>query len=239
MKSSFKRRGFTLVELLVVIVIIAVLAAVSFTLARKMKDRAMATKSLSDIRQAGNVLLAKASETNGRCQYFSGGAGGFDLRPYFIVMEEMGIIKSRADEMVEIMHWDNGLELQRNPALNPWWACRAVNFTNVPAVNAVWTRVETVPDSQGRKPNVSSLTIGSVTRPGAYPLLIDSSTFSGIEIFRINEGNGDLVGLRSNGKANAVMLDGSARTMDKVDLKAAGFKKAYDNSTTPPKSITL
>jgi prepilin-type processing-associated H-X9-DG protein len=154
-------------------------------------------------------------------------------------MEEMGIIESRAADVVQIMHWDNGLELQRNPGLNPWWNCRAINFTNVPAINAIWTSVQTVPDSQGRKPNVSSLTIGSVTRPGSYPLLIDSSSFSGLEIFRINEGNGDLVGLRSNGKANAVMLDGSARTMDKVDLKAAGFKKAYDNSTTPPKSITL
>jgi len=41
------------------------------------------------------------------------------------------------------------------------------------------------------------------------------------------------------GKANAFMFDGSARLMDKADLKKAGFSKAYDNSKTPPKLITL
>jgi hypothetical protein len=35
------------------------------------------------------------------------------------------------------------------------------------------------------------------------------------------------------------MLDGSVRTMGIAELKAAGFTKAYDNSTTPPKSLSL
>jgi prepilin-type N-terminal cleavage/methylation domain-containing protein len=74
-RSSFKRRGFTLVELLVVITIIAVLAGVVFAVTNSMKARAAASKSLSEVRQAGTLLLAKAAESNGRCQYFLGGKG--------------------------------------------------------------------------------------------------------------------------------------------------------------------
>jgi prepilin-type N-terminal cleavage/methylation domain-containing protein/prepilin-type processing-associated H-X9-DG protein len=237
MKSSFKRRGFTLVELLVVITMIVVLAGVVFTLTRRIRDKAAASKSLSDIRQAGTILLAKASETNGRCQYFSGSNGAFDFRPYFIIRNELGIDLKQSNGVIEIMHWDGGREVIQKKS-NAHWNCRAVNFTNVPDFNAVWTTVST-PNADGTSANISSLTIASVTRPSLYPLLIDSSSFSGSEIFRINQNNGDCVGLRSNGKANALMLDGSGRAMDKADLKASGFKKAYDNSTTPPKSITL
>lgn len=81
---------------------------------------------------------------------------------------------------------------------------------------------------------MKSLSPVSVSRPGDYPLLIDSSSADGREIFRIAEGSGDCVGLReSGGKANAFFFDGSARLMDKTDLNKAGFKNAYDNSTTP------
>jgi prepilin-type N-terminal cleavage/methylation domain-containing protein len=237
MKSSFKRSGFTLIELLVVITIIAALAGVTFFLTRNMKQPAMASKSMSDVRLAGTMLLAKAADTNGRCQYFSGSNGGFDFRPYFIIRDELEIDLKQGTGVIEMMHWDSGKDvIQKN--LNVHWNCRAVNFTNVPDINAVWTTKAT-PNADGTSANISSLTIASVTRPSIYPLLIDSSTSAGNEIFRVKEGTTDWVGLRSNGKANAFMLDGSGRAMDKTDLKASGFKKVYDNSTTPPKAITL
>jgi prepilin-type N-terminal cleavage/methylation domain-containing protein len=81
MKKSIKRNGFTLTELLVVITIIAVLAGIAFTATSKLKERAGAAKRISDVRQARAILLAKASDTSGRCQYFSGGSGSFDFRP--------------------------------------------------------------------------------------------------------------------------------------------------------------
>lgn len=238
MKSSFKRRGFTLVELLVVITIIAVLAGVVFSLTRSIKARAAASKSVSEVRQAGTLLLAKAADSNGRCQYFSGSNGAFNLRPYFMIRNELGIDLNQSAGVIEIMHWDSGKEVIRKKSPNAHWNCRAINFTNLPSLGAVWATAST-PNSDGTSANISSLTIASVTRPGAYPLLIDSSTSTGAEIFRVKEGTADWVGLRSNGKANALMLDGSGRAMDKANLKEAGFKKVYDNSTTPPKPITL
>jgi prepilin-type N-terminal cleavage/methylation domain-containing protein/prepilin-type processing-associated H-X9-DG protein len=227
-------RGFTLVELLVVITIIIVLAGVTMAVTGRIKDRAMAATRLSNVRQAGMLLLGKAGEMSGRCSYFYGGSGGFDFRPYLIVRGELGIAMD-ANYICEIMHWD----IKRLPPTgNPHWNCYAVNFTDVPVLGAKWIN-ETLVDWNNRSSNVKSLSVASITRPEAYPLLVDSSEASGQEIFRLQEGSGNCVGLRNSGKANAFMFDGSARLMDKTDLKKAGFAKAYDNSTTPPKLITL
>lgn len=227
------RRGFTLVEVLVTISIIAVLAAVLVGVIRGVDKKARATKRMSDIRQSGTILLAKANEMNGRCSYFAGGAsGGFDLRAYNIVRQGSGVPVTSTD-VCEIMHWD--FKLLPTTVLH--WNCYAVNFQNVPSAGAFWLQ-ESV-QYNGQSFNVKSMNLSSVTRPESYPLLIDSSMADGKEIFRINEGNGDCVGLRNNGRANAFMFDGSARSMDKSDLKRAGFTKAYDNSVTPPKPVTL
>ncbi|RYD23410.1 MAG: type II secretion system protein [Verrucomicrobiaceae bacterium] len=54
--------GFTLVELLVVIVIIGSLAALSFTVGPKMMAKARATESMQNIRQIGPVIMNYASD---------------------------------------------------------------------------------------------------------------------------------------------------------------------------------
>lgn len=58
--------GFTLVELLVVIVIIATLAALSFTMIAKMRKNADAAKSVSNMRQIGSVMGLYAADNSMR-----------------------------------------------------------------------------------------------------------------------------------------------------------------------------
>ncbi len=60
------KSGFTLVELLVVIVIIAVLAGLSFTVGPKMLRKADATKSVQNIRQIAPVMMTYASDNSFR-----------------------------------------------------------------------------------------------------------------------------------------------------------------------------
>jgi prepilin-type N-terminal cleavage/methylation domain-containing protein len=232
------RRGFTLVELLVVIVIIAALAAVVIGVTMRVRQSAHATTRLSNMRQAGALLLGIAADRNGRCSYFSGGTGNFEYRHYLMVRNELG----RTDNfIIEIMHWDSK---KRPPSKgNEHWNCRAINFKNVTYPDGTSTRWinESVKDGADRSGTVKSLSIAAVARPGSYPLLVDSSRAGGGEIFRIDEGGGDCVGLREAGgtKASAFLFDGSARLMDKADLREAGFSKAIDTSKTPPVSITL
>lgn len=230
------RRGFTLMELLIVITIVAVLAAAVFAVTGKVREKAKATTRLSDIRESGSLLMGIASENNGRCAYFNGGSGNFEHRPYLMIRAEM---RQGDDPIVPSMHWDLA-KLPPNPG-NEHWTCRAVNFQDVTYPDGTTTKwvMQKVADGAGRQGNLKTLSLASVARPWSYPLLIDSSNASGREIFRINEGAGELVSLREAGKAGAFLFDGSVRLMDKADLKKAGFTKAYDNSTTPPEAISL
>jgi prepilin-type N-terminal cleavage/methylation domain-containing protein len=237
--TPFARGGFTLVELLVVIAIIAVLAAVTFSVTRRLQQGAQASTRLSDMRQSGSMLLALASERNGRCSFFAGGQStGWDYRPYILLRKELRL-PDNDQSFVEIMHWDR----KKLPAATPHWACRGTNFQDVTYPDGTttrWTEERYVDPFNGRTATLKSISLASISRPNLYPLLIDSSRSDGSEIFRINENNGDCVGLReAGGKASAFLFDGSARLMDKADLKKAGFTKAFDNSTTPPTSVTL
>jgi prepilin-type N-terminal cleavage/methylation domain-containing protein len=232
------RRGFTLVEILVAIVMIAALAAIVISVTQRVRENAQASTRLLNIRQSGNVLLGIAADRNGRCSYFSGGNGNFAYRHYLMIRNELGMTGSR---IVEIMHWDS---VKRPPAKgNEHWNCRAINFKSVTYPDGTSTRwiTESIKDSSGTGGNLKSLSIAAVARPGSYPLLIDSSRAGGGEIFRIDEGGGDLVGLREGGgtKASAFFFDGSARFMNKTELKNAGFTRAIDNSRKPPVAINL
>lgn len=58
------KSGFSLVELLVVIVIVAVLAALSFTITRNLKQRASATKCMQQLREWNIAIHGYAADHN-------------------------------------------------------------------------------------------------------------------------------------------------------------------------------
>ena len=237
-RTTASRRGFTLMELLVTIVIVAALAAIVIGISGKLQESAKASTRLANMRQAGTVLLGVAADRNGRCQYFSGGNGNFEYRHYLMVRNEIGRV---GKGIVEIMHWDTQ---KRHPGTtNQHWNCRAINFKNVNYPDGTSTRwvMESVKDGSGTSGNLKTLSIASVVRPNSYPLLIDSARPNGGEIFRIDEAGGDLVGLREGGgtKASAFFFDGSARYLGKAELKESGFTKAIDTSKSPPVLVNL
>jgi prepilin-type N-terminal cleavage/methylation domain-containing protein/prepilin-type processing-associated H-X9-DG protein len=57
-----KKSGFTLVELLVVITILAVLAALTFSLANKMVARGKATRQMENVRQIGPLIATYSAD---------------------------------------------------------------------------------------------------------------------------------------------------------------------------------
>lgn len=223
------------------IAIVVVLASVVFMFARQGLAKAAASKSLARLRQSGSILLADAQEKNGKMQYaVDAEPVDSEFLPYNIVRKSLGIeISSQqtALGLCDIMHWDAA---KLKPAIYPR-NCFGVNFTDIPDVPAgfgvTWTD-ETVGTASGDVA-VRTLISTTVNRPGFYPILLDSSNAQGEEIFRIREADGGYVGLRNSGKAHGFFLDGSARALDKGELKAAGFTRACDNSTTPPKMLRL
>ncbi len=71
--SRSNHRGFTLVELLVVILIIAVLAAISMFTVGKFKRQANSVKAIQSMQQIGSAVLGLAAEQGGRLP----GGGGY------------------------------------------------------------------------------------------------------------------------------------------------------------------
>lgn len=245
-KSTMRRQGFTLVELLVVIVIVASLAALIVLVAQAALAKAASAKALANLTQSGTALLSVAMEQNGKLQYSDDvGGSGVSQLPYNIIRQELGLRWGDVGEtgqpvICEIMHWNFERVKPKKYEEN----CFGVNFTNVPDSSesgflAKWNEEEITTEKSGTPFKVKTLMLSVVNRPGAYPFLLDSSNATGDEYFQILESGSGAVGLRNAGKANAFFLDGSARTLDKVDLKKAGFTKAYDNKTTPPKSVSL
>lgn len=112
------RRGFTLVE---------VLAAIVPSVTRKFQESAHACNRLSNMRQAGSLLLGLAGENNGRCSYFSGGGSTAWEYRHYIMIRKGKDLPDNDDSYVNILHWD----FRKLPPLLSHWNCRAINFQNV------------------------------------------------------------------------------------------------------------
>jgi prepilin-type N-terminal cleavage/methylation domain-containing protein len=102
--------GFTLVELMVVIVIIATLAAVGFMMGPKMKQRSAAAKSMQNMRQIGPLMMAYATEHSFKLP---------GMRPRF---------KDSSGALVDGLHWHQALASQLFPEAektdlesDQWW----------------------------------------------------------------------------------------------------------------------
>jgi prepilin-type N-terminal cleavage/methylation domain-containing protein/prepilin-type processing-associated H-X9-DG protein len=111
MKSTrpLKRPGFTLVELLVVIVIIATLAALSLTIGPKMMAKAKATEAMNNIRQIGPMLHGYAADHAGRFPAASAKV-------------------AQADGSLLDQQWNEAVLANQNPGVDPtefktrnWW----------------------------------------------------------------------------------------------------------------------
>ena len=87
-------RAFTLVELLTVIAIIGILAAIIIPVVGKVRDSARATKSLSNLKSIGQGLLLHAAENRGHLPTLHNGSWGrqwtTQIEPYLVKSHQQG-----------------------------------------------------------------------------------------------------------------------------------------------------
>ena len=78
------RRGFTLIEMLVVIAVIAVIAAVLYPVFQKVRENARSSACLSNYHQIGLAIHMYANDADGQTPPNGGSFGGLiaDCRPY-------------------------------------------------------------------------------------------------------------------------------------------------------------
>lgn len=234
---SLRRRAgaFTVVELLVAVAIVIVLAALAFALVRRSRSAAERATCVNRLRQAATVLIGGAGDRGGRIELFRGGNGSFEYRPYFVVRDELGLPASPYDAHFATLREVMFCPAAPEPKL-PHWHCYGVNFTDSERAGVAW-RDDKVRDSAGRSSTVSTLQLATAAGPSNYVLVADSCMADGQQAFRIR--GDDRIALRHGGRANAVFLDGSARSLKLGDLGGLGFDDAFDTAVNPPTVVAV
>ncbi len=166
---AHKTQGFTLVELLVVIVIIASLAALALTLGPRMMARAKFTESMQNIRQIVPLLTAYAADNNMTLPPVEGDVrlpdGTIETLQWNEVCMTMVYPDTRLDTMRNKTWWDQNKVVLKNPMykastlLKPGYAMNEMIATNIDAGNDLSTAIplSLIPDSS-RTPLIAPYT---------------------------------------------------------------------------------
>jgi len=168
--------GFTLVELLVVIVIIASLAAVSFSVSRKMMSKAQANLAMQNLKQIGPVLTLYATDHSMKLPAAKNTTQLPDGTTVDIQWNEACLITiypdSRPEDFKTVQWWESSKSFLRNPMfkdssgwapLNPGYAMNLKVAENLAAAQnpaspadplSVTVALVSIPD-QGRTPIIA------------------------------------------------------------------------------------
>jgi prepilin-type N-terminal cleavage/methylation domain-containing protein/prepilin-type processing-associated H-X9-DG protein len=210
------RKGFTLVELLVVIAIIAVLAILSFFGASKMRSKARGVTCSSNLRQIGTAMLAYASDNSGQLPPLEDRTGADDgLRGIWPAIVADGGYLARVP--------NKNNELSAGAGV---WACPECsvvhkNYNGYGAAEGTILKVK-----RGSLPGSGSLRIAQINSPENTWLVGDavktaSDLKSGWYAIWSNPSAwaGQSPGPRHGGKVNVCMVDGAVRQMTLQELK--------------------
>ncbi|BCX47457.1 hypothetical protein HAHE_13650 [Haloferula helveola] len=233
--ETLRHTGFTLVELMVAIVIVAALASLVFAITKNVQQKARRATCMNQQKNATMMLLDSATDNHGRIAVFAGGSGNFDYRPYYVISEQLGLPRNPTDAhyptMKDVMFCPSAPEPQ-----TIHWNTYGINFVPQLRSGAEW-QSESLKDSGGRTGQLSTLRLANLKNAANHVLLADSCRSDGQQIFRIS-GN-DRVALRHGDKANVCFADGSGRALSPDELAKLGFDRAYDANGSKPVSIDL
>lgn len=231
-KGSGVSKGFTLTEILIVIVIIAALAAVLFPLLGRVRGSFQATQALDRIRQCGNVLLQSASDNHNKIVIHVKGTSDNmqDLRLHGMMEEITG------KESVGRYVYTPAYEKQAKGTWPVWGA----NVDNDAENGIVWERVWY---NRGGVPRyATSLNLARCGSSASYPLLADSSSSAGDPRTLFGNDNQYKFAMRYRGKGPMFMLDGSTRLIGQGEMGKFGVSRAYifpDNPVSNPKLVSV
>jgi prepilin-type N-terminal cleavage/methylation domain-containing protein len=231
-------RGFTLVELLVVVVIIAALAMVTFMVSGSARRSAIKMADLNNLRSLATAAMAAGSDNAGRFPYIHATSNS---APYYLrdreTLETLGIFKESC--------YINGTKVQGGAPNYAWWFMFA-NQTpthycyfakDAPSGSSWFQRGSVAPPSKeeyrGSIPyddiimDPGKAFARNATDEPWYPIL-----WAGI--CRDYPGSNQLAAVMKDGEAlgvNVIHIDGSAKWVDKKKMKvrytASGGRKVY------------
>ncbi|QTN32021.1 prepilin-type N-terminal cleavage/methylation domain-containing protein [Akkermansiaceae bacterium] len=220
-------KGFTLVELLIVIAIIAVLAVLSFLGASKFKSRAKGITCASNLRQIGTAMISYAQERNGQLPALEAkNPNGSGNGNWAVLMAREGYL------------WDTSMP--GPPKLGEGvWACPDCDFRNnnqrgygvvEGTIFQYSDRMSTVNSRLGRTEK-GSLRLSAIEDPARTWLVGDAAekpdqinkSWFAIWPQPTRWASSHPPASRHGGKVNVCMVDGHVRAMTMQDLTDGNY----------------
>ena len=226
---SGRRPGFTLTEILIVIVIIAVIAAILIPMVGRMKMSSQAATAIQRIRQCGMIVLQKAVDNNNKLVIHVNGTSSnmHDLRLYGMVEEITG-----EDDVGRYVYTPAYEKLA-----NGTWPVWGTNIDDDVENGIVWERVWF--QRGGEQRYAEGLNLARCGSMSDYPLLADSSDAAGVPRARFGNDDTHKFAMRYGGRGPVFVLDGSARLATRSDMHQLGIRRAYLFKQNPVSNPTL
>lgn len=223
MKS--RKHAFTLIELLTVIAIIGILAAILIPVVAAARDRARAARCIGNLRSCGIGLLAFLEDNDFILHTFSGGGAAGPETIWSARLFHDGYIDAQRSEALYCPSWGDHLET----AGNPWWFTYGINVYDPQGT----TETITLPRGGGSY-NAYTINLNTIDSPSNYLLLADSydpHPARLAQIFRLHSNiNNGGIHLRHSDRARAVFLDGHVESVGPERLSRVNPRpnKAFD-----------
>jgi prepilin-type N-terminal cleavage/methylation domain-containing protein/prepilin-type processing-associated H-X9-DG protein len=218
------RNGFTLVELLVVVVIIATLAALSLTVGPRMMTGAKANAAMQNLRQIGPLLSSYASDHQMKLPPAKGPITQSDGTTVDVQWNEVCLALLYPDtppaDFKTRAWWEDNKVVLNNPLFKETATPRGWS-----PLNSGYAMNEMIPEnlalaSTGTVPAhtellLVSVPLAAIADPGRTPLIAPSDNF----FFRYDESqlsefkSGTLKELLSDGKIPVLFVDGHIETI--------------------------
>ncbi len=227
--------AFTLIELLTVIAIIGILAAILIPVVSSVRDSARAAECTSNLRQTVNVLHVHLSDHDG--VFLSGqasdGTGNRQDLQWGHVLENSRAIDPNDIEIFFCpsqlaVRRDGGYPGQATPVhLASIWGWRTYGY------NMYSDEVREISGATSSGNSMFRLNVNAIREPSLYPVFMDSVDDRGVQRFliagpRAGDGRGGGVHLRHNDRANVAFLDGHVEAADQHRLRETGLTSGYD-----------
>lgn len=216
-KNRIRPSGFTLVELLVTIAIIALLMVLVTPGVSRARQNALAAKCVGNIRSTGQILFLMATETGGRIT--SQRAGGGTEHMWTRQLRERGYL----DDTKQI-------RCPRTRVLTPWhW--RAYGMIMVSNYPDSASRYDTFQAASGQNVAGFVVRMDRSGNPAMHPLLADSfHAGTGGMTWRIADlegGGGEGVCLMHHDQSHVLFLDGRVEPINAPQFRELGFSSGF------------